>query len=153
MQAIVSILAALWLQPLQPPPATPLTWSKPDHCWFRKAVPGGNLWLTVDAVHGAKEPLFDHGRLAIEINARTGFEFTALTLPFSDPDADFVVRYDGSNAYIERGAMVIEFTLADRRWHCELQAEWDWNRVPPSDYECAGREPTAADRTAAPRAR
>ena len=62
------------------------------------------------------------------------------------------MRYDGSNAYVERGAMVIEFTLDDRRWHCELQAEWDWNRVPPSDYECTGRDLTPDDRQGSARA-
>ena len=136
MHVLVFLLAAL-MAPVQTASAPPLTWSRPDHFWFRKAVPGGHLWLTVDAPHGVKEPLFDHGRLAIELNARTGLEFTALTLPFADPAAEFVVHYDGSNAYVEGGAMVIEFTLDDRRWHCDLQIKWNWNLVPPTDYECA----------------
>lgn len=66
-------------------------WAKPDHFWWRKSVPGGHLWLTVDAQHGAKSPLFDHQRLAIELSLRTGYEFTPLTLPFADPAARFAV--------------------------------------------------------------
>ncbi len=114
-------------------------WAKPDHFWFRKTVPGGHLWLTVDAKHGAKTPLFDHQRLAIELNLRSGYEFTPLTFPFADPSARFAVKYDGSNAYIQEGAMAIEFVLDGYQWRCELQIKWDWNKVPPTDYECLPR--------------
>ena len=110
----------------------------------RRSVPGGHLWLTVDARHGAKEPLFDHQRLAIELNLRSGYEFTPLTLPFADPASRFVVKYDGSNAYIQEGAMAIEFVLDGQQWRCELQIKWDWNKVPPTDYECLPRRPAAA---------
>lgn len=95
-------------------------WAKPDHFWWRRSVPGGNLWLTVDAKHGARTPLFDHQRLAIELSLRSGHEFTPLTLPFADPAARFVVKYDGSNAYIQEGAMAVEFVRpARRRRHLE----------------------------------
>jgi len=123
-----------------------LTWAKPDNFWFRKAVPGGNLWLNVDALHGVKEPLFDHQRLAIELNLRTGYDYTPLTLPFADPAAEFVVKYDGSNAYIQEGAMAIEFILDGSLWRCELQIKWDWNKVPPTDYECLSRRPAQPGR-------
>jgi hypothetical protein len=119
-------------------------WTKPDQFWFRKAVPGGHVWLNVDAQHGVKEPLFDHQRLAIELTIRTGVDYTPLTLPFADPAAQFVVKYDGSNAYIQEGAMAIEFVLGGHLWRCDLQIKWDWNRVPPTDYECLSRRPIAA---------
>lgn len=119
-------------------------WAKPDHFWWRRAVPGGHLWLTVDARHGAKTPLFDHQRLAIELSLRSGYEFTPLTLPFADPAARFAVKYDGSNAYIQEGAMAVEFVLDGHQWRCELQIKWDWNKVPPTDYECLPRRPAAA---------
>jgi hypothetical protein len=116
-------------------------WAKPDHFWYRKAVPGGNVWLNVDAAHGVREPLFDHQRLAIELTIRTGVEYTPLTLPFADPAAQFAVKYDGSNAYIQEGAMAIEFIHGGHHWRCDLQIKWDWNRVPPTDYECLSRRP------------
>ncbi|MGH7470664.1 MAG: hypothetical protein ACRENP_22175 [Longimicrobiales bacterium] len=120
---------------------TPPVWAKPDHFWYRKSVPGGHLWLNVNTLHGVKEPLFDHQRLAIEMTIRTGLEFTPLTLPFADPALQFVVKYDGSNAYIQEGAMAIEFVHNGFLWRCDLQIKWDWNRVPPTDYECLSRRP------------
>lgn len=116
-------------------------WAKPGHFWFRKAVTGGHLYFTVDTINGVKEPLFDHERLATELNLRTGYEFTPLTLPFVDPVSQFAVKYDGKNAYIQEGAMAVEFTLDGMHWRCELQIKWDWNKVPPTDYECLPRRP------------
>jgi hypothetical protein len=126
--------------PAQTSPSQPI-WAKPDLFWYRVPVEGGNLWVRVDAQHGVKEPLFDHQRLAIELTIRTGIEFTPLTLPFADPAAQFVVKYDGSNAYIQEGAMAVEFIHAGQHWRCDLQIKWDWNRVPPTDYECLPRRP------------
>lgn len=123
------------------PAISPLVWTKPDRFWFRKTVDGGHLWLGVDATHGVKEPLFDHQRLAIELGIRTGYEFTPLNLPLADPATQFVVKYDGSNAYIQEGAMAIEFILDGSHWRCELQIKWNWNLVPPTDYECRNRRP------------
>jgi hypothetical protein len=131
-----------------------MVWTKPDRFWFRKTVPGGHLWLGVDAAHGVKEPLFDHQRLAIELGIRTGYEFTPLGLPLADPAAQFVVKYDGSNAYIQEGAMAIEFILDRSHWRCELQIKWNWNLVPPTDYECGSRRavnPGVSDRPIVPR--
>jgi hypothetical protein len=130
--------------------STPPTWAKPDHFWYRRALPGGHVWLTVDAEHGVRQPLFDHQRLAIELNLRTGHEFTPTTLPFADPAAEFVVKYDGSNAYIQFGAMAIEFILDGQHWRCELEIKWDWNKVPPTDYECLPRRPVAPERMPPP---
>ena len=116
------------------------TWAKPDAFWYRKAVTGGHVWVTVDAAMGVRQPLFDHKRLAIELSQKSGFEFTDLTLPFVDPAARFVVKYDGSSVPVPHGLLAIEFVLADAQWRCELQAEWDWGRDPPSDYECTKQD-------------
>ena len=125
-------------------------WPKPDLFWYRRATTGGNLWIKVDAQYGVKEPLFDHQRLAIELTLRTGVEYTPLTLPFADPLAQFVVKYDGSNAYIQHGAMAIEFIHGRQHWRCDLQIKWDWNRVPPTDYECLARAPVTSAPAALP---
>jgi hypothetical protein len=126
------------------PDVTAPVWAKPGHFWFRKAIDGGHLYFTVDTVHGVKEPLFDHQRLAIEINLRTGYEFTPLTLPFVAPESRFIVKYDGSNAYIQEGAMAVEFALDGTEWRCDLQTKWNWNKVPPTDYECLPKRPAPA---------
>ena len=34
--------------------STTPTWAKADHFWYRRAVSGGHLWLTVDAQHGVR---------------------------------------------------------------------------------------------------
>lgn len=118
-----------------------LVWTKPDRFWFRKTLNNVNVWLNVDALYGVKEPLFDHQRLAIELGVRTGGEFSPTDLPLADPAARFVVKYDGSNAYIQEGAMAIEFILGGNHWRCDLQIKWNWNLVPPTDYECLSRRP------------
>ena len=119
-------------------------WSTPDRFWFRLPAPGGNEWWTVDARSGARERLFDHQRLAIELSEQSKRAYTPLTLPFADPASEFVVKYDGSNAALQEGALAIEFSFDDERWRCELQGEWDWGRKPPSDYYCAPAEGAAA---------
>ena len=37
--------------------------------------------------------------------------------------------------------MAIEFIHGGNVWRCDLQIKWDWNRVPPTDYECLPRRP------------
>jgi hypothetical protein len=143
------LLAGAWGRPESAwQDVTAPVWARPDHFWFRKAVPGGHVWLTVDAAHGVKEPLFDHQRLAIELGVRNAGDFSPLTLPFADPAAGFTVKYDGSNAYVQEGALAIEFNLEGRFWRCDLQIKWNWNLVPPTDYECLPRGPARAVATA-----
>jgi hypothetical protein len=142
VRSLAAVCALAFAQAASTAGSVPLTWDKPDHFWYRKPVTGGNQWLQVDALHAVREPLFDHQRLAIELNLRSGYEFTPLTLPFADPAAQFVVKYDGSNAYIQEGAMAIEFILDGSLWRCDLQIKWNWNLVPPTDYECQKRGPT-----------
>jgi hypothetical protein len=123
------------------PPVSELVWTKPDRFWFRKTMGNANVWLGVDAQYGVKEPLFDHQRLAIELGVRGAGEYTPNDLPLADPAARFVVKYDGANAYIQEGAMAIEFILGGSHWRCDLQIKWNWNLVPPTDYECLSRRP------------
>jgi hypothetical protein len=121
-------------------------WTTPDRFWYRVTVPGGHEWWQVNAAHGMRERLFDHRRLAIELNQQAKREYSPLQLPFADPAAAFVVKHDGSNAALQEGALAIEFTIEDERWRCELQGEWDWGRTPPSDYYCESQgDSTPAD--------
>jgi len=115
-------------------------WTKFDAFWYRATVNGSDFWVTVDAGHGVREPLFDHQRLATELSQKSGVEFTASTLPFANPGTRFVVKYDGSSVPAPQGLLAIEFVLDHASWRCELQAEWDWARTPPSDYECTKHE-------------
>ena len=105
-----------------------------------RRVNGSDVWVSVDAEHGVRQPLFDHQRLAIELSQKTGIEFTASTLPFAAPATRFVVKYDGSSVPVPHGLLAIEFVLDNAAWRCELEAEWDWARTPPSDYECTKQD-------------
>src|SRR5687767_638425 len=125
------------------------TWPKPDLFWYHRNISGSDVWLQVDALHGVREPLFDHQRLATELSLETGVEFSRTALPFTDPAMQFVVKYDGSNAYIQEGAMAIEFIFGGYHWRCDLQIKWNWNLVPPTDYECASRRPVVTGQTQA----
>ena len=149
VRPLVAVCAWAFMQTASSADAIRPIWDRPDHFWYRKAVTGGNLWLQVDALHGAREPLFDHQRLATELNLKGGFTFTPLTLPFADPDAQFIVLYDGSTAPIE-GTMAIDFVLDGHSWRCDLQAEWDWGKEPPTDYECQKGDPPQSTRMLLP---
>ncbi len=128
----------------QVPQATTPTWAKPDRFWYRRAVSGGNVWLTVDTTYGVRQPLFDHQRLAIELNLKANTNYTRLTLPFADPAAAFAVKYDGSNDHTQT-ALALEFVLGGQQWRCDLEVEWDWGKVPPTDYECSEKGPASTD--------
>jgi hypothetical protein len=43
--------------------------------------------------------------------------------------------------------MAVEFIHGGHHWRCDLQIKWDWNRVPPTDYECLSRRPVAGTTT------
>jgi hypothetical protein len=121
-------------------------WGKPDAFWYRAPVPGGNRWMVVDAKSGVRGFLFDHQRLATELTLKSRTEYAALMLPFAEPDAQFVVKYDGTNPSVPEGGRAIEFVLGEDAWRCELEAEWDWLLIPPTDYQCEnkGQAPMAS---------
>ena len=55
--------------------------------WYRRAVKGGDEFVLVDAETQAKEPAFDHEKLAATLNDLVEPEeaYTAVTLPFNTP--------------------------------------------------------------------
>jgi len=61
-----------------------VTWIETSHrFWYRRTVKGGTEFIAVNAETRAREPVFDHVRLAAGISAATGGKYTALTLPFN----------------------------------------------------------------------
>ncbi|HEY6220076.1 MAG TPA: DPP IV N-terminal domain-containing protein, partial [Gemmatimonadaceae bacterium] len=86
-------------------PETP-HWISPSRFWYRKAVPGGNAFVVVDAATKDKKPAFDHAKVAAAFVGDTA-KITAVTLPFATFD------------YVDNGA-AIGF-VADRwLWRCPL---------------------------------
>lgn len=49
--------------------------------------------------------------------------------------------------------MAVEFVHGGQQWRCDLQIKWDWNRVPPTDYECLPRRPATSASPSASRPR
>ena len=83
-------------------------WIEKTHrFWYRKSVKDGFEFEVVDADNLAKNPAFDHERLAAALNTASGEKFKAAKLPF------MMIRFtDGEKA--------IEFEAADFRWKCDL---------------------------------
>jgi dipeptidyl aminopeptidase/acylaminoacyl peptidase/uncharacterized protein (DUF885 family) len=87
--------------------------------WYRNDLPGGaKEFVLVDAVRGAKDPAFDHEKLATALSeASDGKEYQAARLPFES-----IEYLDGTKA--------IRFKVGDKWWKCDL-----------SSYECSATEP------------
>ena len=51
---------------------------KSNRFWYRKSVKGGNEYVLVDAESLAKQPAFDHEKLAASLSAATGEKYKAL---------------------------------------------------------------------------
>jgi dipeptidyl-peptidase 4 len=82
------------------------TWVDEDRFWYRKTVPGGTEFMLVDPARVAREPAFDHARLAAALNAAGGGSHTATTLPFTEIE----LTADGGS---------VEFVAGERRWRCD----------------------------------
>jgi dipeptidyl aminopeptidase/acylaminoacyl peptidase len=109
----------------------PAAWIANSHrFWYRKAVKGGNMFMVVDADALAKQPAFDHEKLAASLSAASGQKYTAFTLPF-----DRFAFVDGGDAIefqIESaasgestpaaGAVQGRPASAAARWRCRLSS-------------------------------
>ena len=85
-----------------------VVWIEKTHqFWYRKSVQDGFEFELVDADKLAKQPAFDHEKLAAALNAASGEKVKAANLPF------MMIRFkDGEKA--------VEFEAADFRWACDL---------------------------------
>jgi dienelactone hydrolase len=78
--------------------------------WYRKTVKGGFEFVLVDAQTLAKQPAFDHQKLAGSLSAAAGESYTALKLPFM---AITFVNNEKS----------IEFNVGETRWECSVPGD------------------------------
>ena len=51
--------------------------------WYRKAIKGGEEFMTIDADMQQKRPAFDHASIAHALSEATGHPYSALKLPFN----------------------------------------------------------------------
>jgi dipeptidyl aminopeptidase/acylaminoacyl peptidase len=94
-------------------------WFDDGRFWYRKSVQGGHVFVTVTATTGAKQPSFDHEKLAAALSNAAGKSYTAVTLPFN------------TISFSDHG-QTIEVAAGEFSWKCSL-----------SDYACkkAGAAP------------
>jgi dipeptidyl aminopeptidase/acylaminoacyl peptidase len=76
---------------------------------YSRTVPGGHEFVIADGNGAAKQPAFDHARLADALNSAAHTEFKAQMLPFTR--VQFV---DHRSA--------VEFMAEQQRWRCDLQS-------------------------------
>ena len=70
--------------PLAPGIVDQVGWIESSHrFWFRTTVEGGTQFFVFDADTRARQPAFDHARLAAALSSATGGTYTALELPFN----------------------------------------------------------------------
>ena len=88
----------------------PPVWQDSAHVFvYRKSVEGGHEFEVVDPAASTKQPAFDHERLATALSTASGESYKAATLPF--------LRFR-----FVSGRSGIEFAIANKRWHCDLNA-------------------------------
>ncbi len=95
------------------------TWLKDGRFWYRRSVKGGAEFVVVDRTTGAKQPLFDHARIAASLSSAQHASYTAATLPFT-------------TLTLSENAGAIEFGTP--RWRCTI-----------SDYKCERAPAPEAD--------
>ncbi|NCO42679.1 MAG: hypothetical protein AUJ96_21240 [Armatimonadetes bacterium CG2_30_66_41] len=91
--------------------------------WYRNLVRGESEFILVDAKQGARQPAFDHARLAAALSAATGVVYQPGKLPFQS------IQFAGDGR-------AISFDAGDAHYRCDL-----------TTYRC-----TEAERSAEPEA-
>src|SRR5260221_12511865 len=75
--------------------------------WYRKSVRGGHEFVLVDANTLARDPAFDHAKLAASLSAISGEKYEPVTLPFSE------------FTFLDQ-QREIQFTSKGAAWKCRL---------------------------------
>ena len=93
---------------------TPHWFQDGSRFWYRNDLRGGaKEFILADAEKGARQPAFDHAKLAAALSKAADQEFKADKLPFSEIE------------FIESGG-AIKFDAANKTWRCDLNS-----------YECS----------------
>jgi dipeptidyl aminopeptidase/acylaminoacyl peptidase len=92
--------------------------------WYRTTVPGGAVFIIVDAATKRKQPAFDHEKVAAALSTDS-VKYTGTTLPFSS------IEFGDS-------AKAIAFTARGFRWHCVV-ATSNCSQTGPALAEGRGR--------------
>src|ERR1700738_1265432 len=85
------------------------TWLQDDRFWYRITTTDGSEFLLVDPSKGTRRPAFDHAKVAAALSVAAGTTYDARHLPFTQFD-------------FSADEQTISFTVRQRRWICDLQA-------------------------------
>ncbi|MBK9155093.1 MAG: DPP IV N-terminal domain-containing protein [Chloracidobacterium sp.] len=89
----------------------PVTWiAGTNSFWYRRTVLDGSEIIRVDADTLAKQPAFDHAKLAAAISSAAGTEFKANRLPLGQ-----------GTAFSDQGNSIV-FNANSSRWRCDLRS-------------------------------
>ncbi len=81
-------------------------WISGDRFWYRVTTADGPEFILVDPARGARQPAFDHARLAAALSSASGSRFDAQHLPFSEIELSADDRSVTLNA-------------AGKQWRCD----------------------------------
>jgi dipeptidyl-peptidase-4 len=101
-------------------------WMADERFCYRNLGPEGSEFVIYDAVHGTRQPAFDHAKIAAALSATAGATYNAAHLPFMS----FEFSTDGKG---------ISFQVKAQHWSCDLQT-----------YRCAEDKKTGKGAGAAP---
>ena len=89
----------------------PMTWIiGTNSFWYRRVIRDGSEIIRVDADTLARQPAFDHEKMAAAISAALGTQYAANKLPFG---------FNSSLSFSEQGKW-IGFNANESRWRCDL---------------------------------
>lgn len=102
--------------------AEPAQWIEGTHRFvYRRTVPGGFQFVTMDADTKQKQPAFDHDRLAAALSSATGKHYSGLLLPFTEPFTRVEITDEGRTLIAESDEV---------SWKCSL-TDYGCSRLPP----------------------
>ncbi len=84
------------------------SWISGERFYYRNTTAAGTEFILVDPAKGARQPAFDHARLASALGVAAGAAITGTRLPFQEID----VTPDGS---------AVTFNYTNRRYQCDTQ--------------------------------
>src|SRR5262245_13644479 len=87
-----------------------VTWADDSsQFWYRRSVKGGHEFVVFDVATRAKQPAFDHAKLAAALSTAADKKYDALTLPMN------------TVAFVDK-RQAIEFTADGVSWRCALDS-------------------------------
>jgi dipeptidyl aminopeptidase/acylaminoacyl peptidase len=84
-------------------------WLPDERFWYRAMTAQGSEFILVNPATGARQPAFDHAKLAAALSTAAGAKYDAARLPFMT----FSFSPDGKS---------ISFAAAKKNWVCDVQA-------------------------------